>query len=185
MFSSPSNTINFQYYLMRTPFPHKNCPPLWLALSPQMMTLKRPPTFCSSKSHKYDNYDKAPDIVSSYHQSHKANLKVVLAYSPQAELTPPPLPQHTNKVILKCTFSTILTYNQAKLKKLCYRGINVQLTIQDMTKEDRLCMKSPTPDAQCTKSVFLVQSIPPICAANFANKTANVRLNMTQPLKPI
>ena len=30
---------------------------------------------------------------------------------PQVELTPPPLPQHINKDVLKCTFSTSLTCN--------------------------------------------------------------------------
>ena len=47
-----------------------------------MMTLKRPPPLCSSKSHQYDNYDKALYIVCSYHYSHKANLKAVLTCAP-------------------------------------------------------------------------------------------------------
>ena len=77
-----------------------------------MMTLKCPPSPCSSKPHKYDSYDHAPYIVSSYHYSHKINLKEVLTYP----LPPPPdwtnslpLSQHTNKGMY--AFSKSLTYN--------------------------------------------------------------------------
>ena len=39
--------------------------------------------------------------------------------------------------------------------------------IQDITKEGRLCMKSPIPKAYCVESVFLMQSS--ICTANLTN----------------
>ena len=38
-----------------------------IATPRHMMTLKHTPVFCTSKSHKFDKYDKAPYIVSSYH----------------------------------------------------------------------------------------------------------------------
>ena len=63
------------------------------------MTLKHTPSLCPPppKSHKYGKYEKAPYIVSSYHQPHEENLEAVLTCYPQAELTPPTLPQHNNK----------------------------------------------------------------------------------------
>ena len=45
--------------------------------------------------------------------------------------------------------------------------MNVQFTIQDITKEDILCMKSQTPEAECAEGSFLIQS--PICNVNFTN----------------
>ena len=59
--------------------------PLWLAtalsLHPlfNMMTLKPPPpTLCSFKSHKYENHDKAPHLVSSYPTGRPLpNLKIL------------------------------------------------------------------------------------------------------------
>ena len=49
-FTLPSNNYNKvsvqQYYIVTTPLPYKNCPPpLWLALSLQIITLKRPHVF--------------------------------------------------------------------------------------------------------------------------------------------
>ena len=96
---------------MRTPLSHKNCPSLWLALPPQMMILRFSPRFCSFKFHKYDNYDKALYIVSSYHYSNKANLKASPHLFRQAELTLPPFSQYTKKDILKYISSTSLNYN--------------------------------------------------------------------------
>ena len=141
-----------QYYIMRAPLSQKNCSSLWLALPPQIMTLKLYPALCSFKSHKYDNYDKAPYIISSYHQSHKATLKAVLHLLPQTELTLPTFPQHTNKEILKCTYS--MSLKQAKLGKT---------KILQKKKKKRLCIKSPTSEAQCAEDVFLMQSISYLC----------------------
>ena len=62
-------TYNKVSIKQRTPILRKKklTVPLSFASPPQMMTLTRPQTFCSSKSHKYDNYHQAPSIVSSYH----------------------------------------------------------------------------------------------------------------------
>ena len=57
-------------------------------------------------------------------------------------------------ILLKYTFSKILNYNQANLKQLCNRGTISQVTFQDITNKNRLCMKSPTPEAQCAEDVF-------------------------------
>ena len=54
--------------------------------------------------------------------------------SRHSSLVPSPLPHNTNKSMLNCTFPKNLTYNQANLKELCNQGINVQVTIQDITK---------------------------------------------------
>ena len=43
----------------------------------------------------------------------------------------------------------------------------MQVTTKNIKKEDRLCMKSPTLEALCTKDVFQIQ--PPISGANFSN----------------
>ena len=40
-------------------------------------------------------------------------------------------------------------------------------------KEDRLYMKSPTPEAKCTKTVFQIQS--PIYGVNFSNNFQKTR----------
>ena len=110
LFLKTFNKVSIQQYYKVRNLLYKNCPlSSWLVL----------PCPCSSKCNKHDKYDKAPYIVFSYHQSYKANFKAVLTCSPtQAELTPPALPQHTNKDIqhtnkdiLKCTFFKRLTYN--------------------------------------------------------------------------
>ena len=44
---------------------------------------------------------------------------------------------------------------------------NVHITIQDITKEGRHCIKSQTPEVECAEGVFLTQS--PICTVNFTN----------------
>ena len=92
-------------------------PPLWLALPPQMMTLKHPPPLYTFKCHKYDKYGKAPYLVPSYHQLHKANLRTVLTCSPQSEVTPPAFPKHTNEDILKCTFSKSARFTTRQIWK--------------------------------------------------------------------
>ena len=74
------------------PVPIKTPPSLWLALPPQINALKSPPLLCSSKSHKYDNYDPAPGVPKS-----KSQGRPHLHLHTQAEVTPPPLPQHTQK----------------------------------------------------------------------------------------
>ena len=56
-------------------------------------------------------------------------------------------------------------------------------------KEDRLYMKSPTPEVKCTKSVFQIQS--PICGVNFSNNLSvnqvssmRGKTNLTRLLRP-
>ena len=49
----------------------------------------------------------------------------------------------------------VYLYNQENLKNLYNQSINVQVTIQNITKEGRLCMKSPAPEAQFAESFFL------------------------------
>ena len=58
-------------------FPHKNCPiPFWFAPSPHHMitskSLSKP--ICSSKSYKYDQYDKMTYRLSPYCYIPQANL---------------------------------------------------------------------------------------------------------------
>ena len=50
-------------------------------------------------------------------------------------------------------------------------------TIIFLKKEDRLYMKSPSPEAKCVRGVFQIQS--PICGVNFSNNTSitQVRVN--------
>ena len=117
-----------------------------------------PIPFCSclSKFHKYDNYDKAPYIVPSYHQSYEAVLTCH-----QTVLIPPLFPLIPAKHFYDCTFSKSLTYNQANLKELCNRS-----TLQDITNKNRHCMKYQT--SQCAEGIFQMQY--PICAVNFINK---------------
>ena len=57
-------------------------------------------------------------------------------------------------------------------------------------KEDRLYMKSPTPEAKCTKTVFQIQS--PIYGVNFSNNLSKNQVssmrgkaNFTRILKPL
>ena len=57
-------------------------------------------------------------------------------------------------------------------------------------KEDRLYMKSPTPETKCTKSVFQIQS--PVCEVNFPNNLSinqvssmRGKANFTRILKPL
>ena len=61
----------------------------------------------------------------------------------------------------------------------------MQVTTEDIKKEDRLCMKSPSPDAYCATGVFKVQ--PPISCAKFSSKSGSTwgKLNTTKPLKPL
>ena len=69
--------------------------------------------------------------------------------------------------LCKCTFSKSLTYNLAILKERCNRGINLQVTFQNITNKNRLYMKSPSPEAQCAENVFRMQY--PRCAISFTN----------------
>ena len=57
-------------------------------------------------------------------------------------------------------------------------------------KEDRLYMKSPTPEAKCTKTAFQIQS--PIYGVNFSNNLSKNQVssmtgktNFTRILKPL
>ena len=43
----------------------------------------------------------------------------------------------------------------------------VEFTTKNIRKEDRLCMKSPTPEPLCAKGVFQIQ--PCISGVNFSN----------------
>ena len=55
--------------------------------------------------------------------------------------------------------------------------MKVQVITNNITKEDRLCMKSPPPEAYCAKSVFQIQ--PPTSGVNFLNNISipKVRVN--------
>ena len=75
---------------------------------------------------------------------------------PQAKLTRHPSSTHLG-----------LTHNQLNLEEPYIQGIKVQVTTKDIKKEDRVCMKSPTSEAQFAECVFQIQ--PSICAVNFSN----------------
>ena len=73
---------------------------------------------CSSKSQRYDNYNKAPYIVSSYPYFLKENLcQVSIHFLP-------------------------LTYNKTNPKELYNQDLEVEVTTNDIRKEDRFCVKS-------------------------------------------
>ena len=46
----------------------------------------------------------------------------------------------------------------------------MQVTMKNIKKEDRLCMKPPTPEVLSAKGVFQIQ--PPISCVNFSNNTS-------------
>ena len=99
---TPLSNKNCPSLLMRTLLSDKNCPSLWLALPPEMISLKFSPPLCSSKSHKYDNYYKTtyiPLVLLPQQASSPGSPHLL----PQAELTLPPFHQYTKKDILKCT----------------------------------------------------------------------------------
>ena len=77
---------------------HKNSPT-------HMMALKPPSSLplCSSKLHKFNNYEKAPNIVYSY-----PLVPTGKPLCPAAKLTSH---QYTNKHLLNCTFCKSLTNN--------------------------------------------------------------------------
>ena len=56
----------------------------------------------------------------------------------------------------------------------------MQVTTKDVKKEDRLCMKSPPPEADCAKGVFQIQM--PISGVNFSNNMSKLqaRVNMSE-----
>ena len=66
----------------------------------------------------------------------QANRKAVISCSPRL-----------NKDTLRCSFSKSPGKNWTNLKELCNKGINVRITIKDITNKGRLCMNSPTPEA--------------------------------------
>ena len=68
--------------------------------------------------------------------------------------------------------------HQANLIEPYTQGINVQITTKDIKKEDKLCMKSPTPPHRhCVKGVFKVH--PPVSGVKVTNNTSipQVRVN--------
>ena len=77
-FKVPNNKVSAVLHIVRIPpsFPIKNRPPSCGLHCPPPKWLQNIPHHCSSKSHKYDKHDKVPCRVSSYHWSHKANLKL-------------------------------------------------------------------------------------------------------------
>ena len=106
------NKVSMQHYIMGTlpPSPLKLSPPPLVACIaiPNLVTFKHPPHIFAPpnpKSHNYDKYIKVPHIVSSYHQCHKANLKVLFTCS---STSPTQHQQIHFKVYL---FSKSLTYN--------------------------------------------------------------------------
>ena len=63
------------------------------------------PPLCSSKSHKYSNYNNAPYIVSSWTQYPQADVFNRLFTWPTGWTDSPTIRQHTIKQLLNCTFS--------------------------------------------------------------------------------
>ena len=81
-------------------------------LPPQIMIFKTSlPLLCSSKPHKYGNYDKVPYIVSFYPQSPLGKPLWLVIHMPSRPVELPHLSRHTKKNLLKCTFSKSLTHN--------------------------------------------------------------------------
>ena len=66
----------------------------------------------------------------------------------------PYLHWHTNKHLLYCTFSNSLTNNYANLTEPFNQGIKLQVTTEDVKKEDKLFMKSPPPTGGVCKECF-------------------------------
>ena len=126
--------------------------------SPHLFASPNPKTMTTMTIH----YTLFPLTTSSTKKISRQSL-----FKKQVELTPSTLPQHTNKDISKCTFSISLTSNYSNVKVLCNWGINVQVSIQDITKEGRLCMKSSAPQSKCAEDVLLMESS--ICTGNFKN----------------
>ena len=147
-----------------------------LTLPPHMMILK-PPSVSLLLQVPYilQLWQNAPYIVSYYPQSPHANffarLFIHLPPLPPGWTNSPPLPRHTKKHILKCTFSKSLTHKYANLKERYNHVIKVQVTTKNNKKEDRLYMKSPTPEAN---NISIPRS-----GATWG------KLNMTWPLKPV
>ena len=125
------------------------------------MTIKHPTPFCSclSKSHKYDNYDKAPYIVSNSPTKQTSRQS---SHATRRSSTPLLLPRIPTKHLYKCNFSKSLTYNWENLKEFCNRGIS-----QDITNKTGIAW-NPQPLRQCAEGIFQMQR--PICAVNFTNK---------------
>ena len=74
---------------------------------PSVFNWKTPPSppLCSSKSHKYSNYNNAPYIVSSWTQCPQADVFNRLFTWPTGWTDSPTIRQHTIKQLLNCTFS--------------------------------------------------------------------------------
>ena len=85
---------------------------MWLTALLYMVTLKLHsyPPLCSSVSHKYNNYTKAPYIVSSYPQSLQANLFTDDSVPP-SQTNSPRLHRHNQWTLvhLNCIFQKSLT----------------------------------------------------------------------------
>lgn len=85
------------------------CP---LSSSPKVDEIKAFLTpLCSSKSHRYGNYDKTLYIVSSYSQFHNGDLCQVIHFLP-------------------------LTYNQENLRELYNQDLEEEVISEDIKKED-------------------------------------------------
>ena len=56
----------------------------------------------------------------------------------------------------------------------------MQVTTKVVKKEDRLCMKSPPPEAECEKGVFQIQTL--VSGVNFSNNmsVSQARVNMSE-----
>ena len=64
----------------------------------------------------------------------------------------------------------------------------MQVTTKDAKKADRVCMKSPLPEAECAKIFFQPQ--PHIFGVNFSNNMSRLgsiwlKMSITQDLKPL
>ena len=94
------------------------------------------PSTCSSKCHKYDNYDEATYTVSPYPHSPRKTFFFKLFTWPEGQTNSPSLPRHNSKHLSKCTFSKSLTHKQANLKEPYNHDMKVHVTTEDIKKDD-------------------------------------------------
>ena len=100
----------------------------------------------------------------------------------QAKLTPQVRSPLTYKQhLLNCTFSQSLTNNQANLLETYNQGIQVQITMKDIKKDDRLCMKSLPQEGGIMQRVFLEIHLP-VAGLNLSNNISvpQVRVNIRE-----
>ena len=136
------------------------------------------PPLCSSKFHKYSNYDKAPNSFVLPPVPPDKPLRQAIHFPP-GKTNFPRLQRHTCEHLLNRTFSESQANNQANLTVAYNQGIKGQVTAKDFRKEVWLCIKSLPQEAQCAKDVFQIQTS--ISCVNFSNNILKpqVKINLT------